>query len=92
MPGCENSTKESFYPDQSKTFYFSSLADEWVSEAEFCPTRSVKISVLPETSKTLIGEQLLPRQDRRKQGRKKSVINRCGPFVFPRGGGEQAGQ
>ena len=83
MPRFENSTKESFYPDQSKTFYFSSLADEWVSEAEFCPTRSVKISVLPETSKTLIGEQLLPRQDRRKQGRKTKRVARNTDFFTP---------
>ena len=60
-----------------------SVADEWVSEAEFCPTRSVKLSVLPEASKALIGEQLLPRQDRRKQGRKTKRVAHNTDFLTP---------
>lgn len=59
------------------------VADEWVSEAEFCPTRSVKLSVLPEASKVLIGEQLLPRQDRRKQGRKTKRVAHNTDFLTP---------
>jgi len=59
------------------------VADEWVSEAEFCPTRSVKLSVLPEASKALIGEQLLPRQDRRKQGRKTKRVAHNTDFLTP---------
>ena len=65
------------------TLHFSSVADEWVSEAEFSPTRSVKLSVLPEDSKALIGEQLLPRQDRRKQGRKTKRVAYNTDFLTP---------
>ena len=59
------------------------MPDEWVSETEFCPTRSVKLSVLSETSKTLIGEQLLPRQERRKQGRKTKRVALNTDFLTP---------
>ena len=65
-------------------FFFFSIADEWVSAAEFSPTRSIKLSVLPEVSKALIGDQLLPKQERRKkQSRKTKGVALNTDFLTP---------
>jgi len=59
------------------------LPDEWVLPEDVEPTKTVKISSLPEISKARLSEELLYKQNRQKQRRKTKWIPPYSPFLTP---------
>jgi hypothetical protein len=59
-------------------------------EAEFTPVRQVKLSLLPEAAKARVGAALLPRPERRKQGRKARRVLTNTDFLTPDEAAEEA--